>query len=73
MPSSRLRLLAAAALVPLPLSAFDTPLSDSADSAVRDAYFLGQHHAFTSDFATVQVTPPEGEQVSVNFDLTSLR
>jgi hypothetical protein len=70
MPSSRLRLLAAAALVPLPLSAFDTPLSDS---AVRDAYFLGQHHAFTSDFATVQVTPPEGEQVSVNFDLTSLR
>lgn len=29
--------------------------------------------AFTSDSATVDVTPPEGDPVSVNFDLTSLR
>jgi hypothetical protein len=28
---------------------------------------------FTSDSATVQVTPPEGPDVSVNFDLTVLR
>jgi hypothetical protein len=29
--------------------------------------------AFTSDFVTVQVTPPEGAPVSVDFDLTRLR
>ena len=29
--------------------------------------------AFTSDFVTVQVIPPEGDPVSVNFDLTRLR
>src|SRR5258708_12275965 len=34
--------LACAALLPVqPLSAFDTPLSDT---AVREAYFLGQRH-----------------------------
>jgi len=29
--------------------------------------------AFTSDFVTVQVIPPEGDPVSVDFDLTRLR
>lgn len=29
--------------------------------------------AFTSDSATIDVTPPEGEPVSVDFDLSSLR
>ena len=29
--------------------------------------------AFTSDFLTVQVIPPEGDPVSVDFDLTRLR
>jgi len=29
--------------------------------------------AFTSDFVTVQVDPPEGDPVSVDFDLTRLR
>ena len=29
--------------------------------------------AFTSDFVTVQVVPPEGDPVSVDFDLTRLR
>lgn len=29
--------------------------------------------AFISDSATIEVTPPEGDPVSVNFDLTSLR
>jgi len=28
---------------------------------------------FTSDFATIQVFPPEGEPISVDFDLTRLR
>lgn len=44
MPSSRLRslacLLSTTLLIPLPLSAYDTDLSDT---AVRNAYFLGQH------------------------------
>jgi len=30
-------------------------------------------NAFTSDFVTIQVTPPEGAPVSVDFDLTRLR
>ena len=29
--------------------------------------------AFTSDSATIEVTPPEGDRVSVDFDLSSLR
>ncbi|PYT72446.1 MAG: hypothetical protein DMG39_10060 [Acidobacteria bacterium] len=29
--------------------------------------------AFTSDTATIEVTPPEGDIVSVDFDLASLR
>lgn len=29
--------------------------------------------AFTSDTTTIEITPPEGEAVSVDFDLTSLR
>ncbi len=29
--------------------------------------------AFTSDTATIEVTPPEGDRVSVDFDLSSLR
>jgi hypothetical protein len=29
--------------------------------------------AFTSDTATIEVTPPEGDPVSVDFDLSSLR
>lgn len=29
--------------------------------------------AFTSDTATIQVLPPEGPEVSVDFDLTRLR
>jgi archaellin len=29
--------------------------------------------AFTSDFVTVQVIPPEGAPISVDFDLTRLR
>jgi hypothetical protein len=29
--------------------------------------------AFTSDTSTIQVTPPEGDPVSVDFDLTRLR
>jgi hypothetical protein len=45
MPLFRLRflfsLLAAALLIPLPAAAFDSPLSDT---AVREAYFLGQRH-----------------------------
>jgi hypothetical protein len=29
--------------------------------------------SFTSDSVTIQVTPPEGDQVSVDFDLVSFR
>jgi hypothetical protein len=29
--------------------------------------------AFTSESATVEISPPEGEQVAVDFDLSSLR
>ena len=30
-------------------------------------------NAFSSDWATIEVTPPQGDPVSVNFDLSSLR
>ena len=36
-------------------------------------YFEFPAEAFTSDSATIQVTPPEGEQASVDFDLVKLR
>src|SRR5271167_2683620 len=70
MTRSRLRslatLVAALLLFPTPSSAFDTPLSDT---AVREAYFLGQRHddsyaSFMAKYSRPLALPESGPYIS---------
>jgi len=75
MALARLRFLAcllAISLLPGPCSAFDTPLSDT---AVREAYFLGQRHddsvaAFFERYARHLPPPSSGPYISTVSFLT---
>jgi hypothetical protein len=53
-PHFAFAILAVLLLIPLNSSAFDTPLSDT---AVREAYFLGQHHDLRCLEAYTRVLP----------------
>ena len=63
-------LLSSCLILPFPLLAFETPLSDT---AVREAYFLGQHHdeifgEFVSRYSLSLPPPAKGPYIqSVSF------